>query len=183
MSIEISKGEEPYLIVSSDTHAGLQCENYRPYLESSLHDEFDKYVEERHEHRRITEEVNAEFLEQWEGENEEGLKGAYDSSVRNGVMDTDGISGEIIFADGDAVTGQESPPFGAGLAAGQITDSKLAFGGARAHNRWLEEFCGDDPVRRAGIALVPITHDVDEAVKEIETLAEKPGIYLSLIHI
>ena len=177
MSIEVSTGEEPYLIVSSDTHAGLQCENYRPYLEASLHDEFDKYVEERHEHRRITEEVNAEFLEKWEGENKEGLKGAYDSSVRNGVMDTDGISGEIIFADGDAVTGQESPPFGAGLAAGQITDPKLAFGGARAHNRWLEEFCGDDPVRRAGIALVPITHDVDEAVKEIESLAEKPGIY------
>ena len=177
MSIEVSKGEEPYLIVSSDTHAGLQCENYRPYLEASLHDEFDKYVEERHEHRRITEEVNADFLEKWEGENEEGLKGAYDSSVRNGVMDSDGISGEIIFADGDAVTGQESPPFGAGLAAGQITDPKLAFGGARAHNRWLEEFCGDDPVRRAGIALVPITHDVDEAVKEIELLAEKPGIY------
>ena len=72
---------------------------------------------------------------------------------------------------------RESPPFGAGLAAGQITDPKLAFGGARAHNRWLEEFCGDDPVRRAGIALVPITHDVDEAVKEIELLAEKPGIY------
>ena len=177
MSIEVSTGEEPYLIVSSDTHAGLQCENYRPYLEASLHDEFDKYVEERHEHRRITEEVNADFLEKWEGENEEGLKGAYDSSVRNGVMDSDGISGEIIFADGDAVTGQESPPFGAGLAAGQITDPKLAFGGARAHNRWLEEFCGDDPVRRAGIALVPITHDVDEAVKEIELLAEKPGIY------
>ena len=177
MSIEVSTGEEPYLIVSSDTHAGLQCENYRPYLESSLHDEFDKYVAERHEHRRITEEVNAEFLEKWEGENKEGLKGAYDSSVRNGVMDADGISGEIIFADGDAVTGQESPPFGAGLAAGQITDPKLAFGGARAHNRWLEEFCGDDPVRRAGIALVPITHDVDEAVKEIELLAEKPGIY------
>ena len=177
MSIEVSTGEEPYLIVSSDTHAGLQCENYRPYLEASLHDEFDKNVEERHEHRRITEEVNADFLEKWEGENEEGLKGAYDSSVRNGVMDSDGISGEIIFADGDAVTGQESPPFGAGLAAGQITDPKLAFGGARAHNRWLEEFCGDDPVRRAGIALVPITHDVDEAVKEIELLAEKPGIY------
>ena len=177
MSIEVSTGEEPYLIVSSDTHAGLQCENYRPYLEASLHDEFDKYVEERHEHRRITEEDNADILEKWEGENEEGLKGAYDSSVRNGVMDSDGISGEIIFADGDAVTGQESPPFGAGLAAGQITDPKLAFGGARAHNRWLEEFCGDDPVRRAGIALVPITHDVDEAVKEIELLAEKPGIY------
>ena len=45
MSIEVSTGEEPYLIVSSDTHAGLQCEDYRPYLDSSLHEEFDKYVE------------------------------------------------------------------------------------------------------------------------------------------
>ena len=76
-----------------------------------------------------------------------------------------GVAGEIIFADGDAVTGQESPPFGAGLAAGQITDSRQAFGGARAHNRWLEEFCATNPVRRAGVALVPITHDIDEAVK------------------
>ena len=85
-------------------------------------------------------------------------------------------AGEIIFADGDAVTGQESPPFGAGLAAGMITDSRLAFGGARAHNRWLEEFCATEPVRRAGVALVPVTHDVDLAVAEVESLAGRPGI-------
>ena len=91
-------------------------------------------------------------------------------------MDADGIAGEIIFADGDAVTGQESPPFGAGLHAGQITDPRLAFGGARAHNRWLEEFCATDPVRRAGVALVPITHDPAQGVREIESLAGKPGI-------
>ena len=88
-------------------------------------------------------------------------------------LDADGISGEIIFADGDAVTGMESPPFGAGLAAGQITDPRLAFAGARAHNRWLEEFCATSPARRAGVALLPITHGVDEAVKEIE----KPPIF------
>ena len=173
----VSTGPEPYIVVSSDTHAGLKCEEYRPYLESSLHEEFDAYVAERHEHRRIQEEVNAEFLEEWEGDNAEGLLGAYDPDIRDKVLDADGVAGEVIFADGDAVTGQESPPFGAGLAAGQITDSRQAFGGARAHNRWLEEFCATNPVRRAGVALVPITHDVDEAVREIESLAGRPGIH------
>jgi predicted TIM-barrel fold metal-dependent hydrolase len=173
---EISTGSEPYIVVSSDTHAGLQCEEYRPYLESSLHEEFDRYVAERHAHRRIAEELNAEFIAEWEGDNEWGLQGAYDPEVRDPVLDADGVAGEIIFADGDAVTGQESPPFGAGLHAGQITDPRLAFGGARAHNRWLEEFCATDPVRRGGVALVPITHDVDLAVAEIESLAGKPGI-------
>ncbi|MEE9416251.1 MAG: amidohydrolase, partial [Acidimicrobiales bacterium] len=104
---------DPYIIVSSDTHAGLQCEQYRPYLESSLHEAFDSYVVERHRHRRIAEEVNAEFIEQWEGDNAEGLRGAYDPVARDKELDADGIAGEVIFADGDAVTGQESPPFGA----------------------------------------------------------------------
>jgi predicted TIM-barrel fold metal-dependent hydrolase len=176
MNQPASTGGEPYVVVSSDTHAGLQCEDYRPYLESGLYDEFDRYVAERHAQRRIAEETNAEFVAQWEGDNAEGLLGAYDPVVRDKVMDADGIAGEIIFADGDAVTGQESPPFGAGLHAGQITDPRLAFGGARAHNRWLEEFCATDPVRRAGVALVPITHDPAQGVREIESLAGKPGI-------
>jgi predicted TIM-barrel fold metal-dependent hydrolase len=70
----------------------------------------------------------------------------------------------------------EAPPFGAGLQAGMITDPRLAWAGARAHNRWLEEFCATNPPRRAGVALVPVTHGVDEAVREIEDLAGKPGI-------
>ena len=176
MDRQVSTGDEPYIVVSSDTHAGLQCEEYRPYLDSALHEEFDGYVAERHKHRQIAEEVNAEFLAEWEGENEWGLQGAYDPEVRDPVLDADGVAGEIIFADGDAVTGQESPPFGAGLAAGMITDPRLAFGGARAHNRWLEEFCATEPVRRAGVALVPATHDVDLAVAEVESLAGRPGI-------
>ena len=48
MNRQVSTGDEPYIVVSSDTHAGLQCEEYRPYLDSALHDEFDDYVAERH---------------------------------------------------------------------------------------------------------------------------------------
>ena len=174
MSQQINTSNDPYIIVSSDSHAGLQCEEYRPYLDSAVHKEFDEYVKERHEHRRLTEEINGEYVEEWESTNAEGLRGAYDPEVRDKELDADGISGEIIFADGDAVTGMESPPFGAGLAAGQITDPRLAFAGAKAHNRWLEEFCATSPARRAGVALLPITHGVDEAFIEVEALAGKP---------
>jgi predicted TIM-barrel fold metal-dependent hydrolase len=173
---DVDTSNAPYIIVSSDTHAGLQCEEYRPYLDSKYHAAFDEYVAERHEHRRLAEEVNAEFIAQWEGDNAEGLRGAYDPEVRDKELDADGVAGEVIFADGDAVTGQESPPFGAGLSAGQITDPELAFAGARAHNRWLVDFCATNPVRRAGVGLVPITSGVDEALAEIEYLAGKPGI-------
>ena len=115
-----------------------------------FHPQFDEWVRERHHHRRLVEEVNGEYVAQWEGDNAEGLKGAYDPDIRDKELDADGIAGEVIFADGDSVTGQESPPFGAGLSAGMITDPELAFAGARAHNRWLVEFCATNPARRAG---------------------------------
>lgn len=172
----VDTSDAPYVIVSSDTHAGLQVAEYRDYLESRFHDAFDEWVRERHHHRRLVEEVNGEYVAKWEGENAEGLKGAYDPDVRDKELDADGIAGEVIFADGDSVTGQESPPFGAGLSAGMITDPELAFAGARAHNRWLVEFCATNPDRRAGVALVPVTHGVGRAVAEIESLAGQPGI-------
>ncbi len=172
----VDTSDAPYVIVSSDTHAGLQVEEYREYLDAKFHPQFDDWVRDRHRHRRLVEEVNGEYVAQWEGENAEGLKGAYDPEVRDKELDADGIAGEVIFADGDSVTGQESPPFGAGLSAGMISDPELAFAGARAHNRWLIEFCATNPARRAGVALVPIIHDVEQSVREIAELAGRPGI-------
>ena len=46
MTTDVNTSNDPYIIVSSDTHAGLQCEDYRPYLESSLHGEFDDFLAE-----------------------------------------------------------------------------------------------------------------------------------------
>lgn len=172
----VDTSDAPYVIVSSDTHAGLQVEQYRDYLDARFHPQFDEWVRERHHRRRLVEEVNGEYVERWERENAEGLRGAYDPEVRDKELDADGIAGEVIFADGDSVTGMESPPFGAGLSAGMITDPELAFAGAEAHNRWLVEFCATNPHRRAGVALVPIIHDVERSVAVIESLAGTPGI-------
>ena len=81
------------------------------------------------------------------------------------VLDGDGIAGEVIFPDG--ITEMNMPPFGAGLSL--PTDERivpeLQWAGARAHNRWLAEFCQMAPERRAGVAIAPICWDVDEAVR------------------
>src|SRR3954471_18885627 len=141
----IDQSDAPYVIVSSDTHAGLPVDEYRDYLESSVHAEFDEWLVTRHEHRTMVEEVNGEYVEQWERENELGLKGAFDPAIRDKVLDADGVAGEVIFPDGDSVTGMEAPPFGAGLQAGMITDPRLAWAGARADHRWLEGLWGAEP--------------------------------------
>jgi predicted TIM-barrel fold metal-dependent hydrolase len=167
---------ERYVVISSDCHAGLPCEEYRPYLDPKVIPQFEAFLAERQENRRMQLEMNAEYIERWEQENAEGLRGAFDPEQRDKELDADGVAAEVMFADADAITGLESPPFGAGLSAGQITDPELAFAGARAHNRWLAEFCAKNPVRRAGVALVPITSGVDRSIEEIEWAAAQPGI-------
>jgi len=165
-----------YVIISSDCHAGLACEDYRPYLESRYHRAFDDFLAERQASRDEALKMNYEYIMNWESHNEEGLRGAWDAEQRDKELDADGVAAEVIFADSDAITGKESPPFGAGLSAGEIKDPDLAFAGARAHNQFLVDLCATSPERRGGIALVPIVHDVPRAVKEIEWVAAHPGI-------
>lgn len=166
----------PYTIISADGHAGLPCEEYRPYLEPKYHPQFEEFLAERRAKRDADLKMNYDFIMHWETHNEEGLRGAFDVEQRDKELDADGVAAEVIFADADAISGIASPPFGAGLSAGEIEDPDLAFAGARAHNRFLVELCSHSPERRAGIGLVPICHDVDRGVAEIEWLAEHPGI-------
>ncbi len=81
----VDTSNEPYVIVSSDTHAGLQVEEYRDYLESKFHPQFDQWVVERHEHRRLVEEVNGEYVARWESENAEasGVRSTPRSATRS----------------------------------------------------------------------------------------------------
>ena len=44
--------------------------------------------------------------------------------------------------------------------------------GAKAHNRWLAELCSTSPERRCGVALVPITVEIDDVLAEIHHAGE-----------
>jgi hypothetical protein len=41
-----------YIVVSADGHAGLACEDYRPYLDSKYFPAFEGYLAERASHRK-----------------------------------------------------------------------------------------------------------------------------------
>ena len=159
---------ERFTIVSSDCHAGLPPERYRPYLDPQYREAFDQVLPIQ---KHLTDKAEQVFLlkdinEQWRSGVEEQLAGAWDHERRTEVLDADGVAGEIVFPDG--VTEQNAPPFGAGLALPTrniVPD--LQWAGARAHNRWLAEFCALDPVRRFGVAVCPLLWDTERAIEEV----------------
>jgi predicted TIM-barrel fold metal-dependent hydrolase len=166
-----------YLVISSDCHAGLPSAEYREWLDPDYREAFDQYLAVRAEKEAELAKQglrNEEFAEQWEAENAEGLRGGWDARRRDEELDADGVVGEVIFPDADAVSGGASAPFGAGLAASAEVPIELLMAGARAHNRWLAELCSDSPHRRAGVAIVPI-FDVEAAVEEI-TRSRESGL-------
>lgn len=163
-----------HLIISTDGHAGLPMEGYRDYLESQYLDQFDEALKLQRESTAKAEEnfLISEFNRNWRQGIEEDLTGAWDSDVRNRVLDGDGICAEVLFPDG--ITEMNAPPFGADLELRPDTvDPELQWAGARAHNRWMAEFCAASPLRRIGLAIIPLLWDVDQALAEVKLAHEK----------
>lgn len=156
-----------HLVVSADCHAGLPPGGYLEYLDPAYRDAYEEDIQvqlESARNLRRTMEIE-EINRRWREGIELELTGAWDHDQRLRVLDGDGIAAEVIFPDG--LTENNAPPFGAGLGVGpRGGERETQWAGARAHNRWLAEFCQMAPDRRVGVAVVPATWDVDEAVKE-----------------
>ena len=162
-----------HLVISADCHAGLPPGGYREYLDPQHRDVFDVALAQQLEITRDLEEhfLVKEINEGWRSGNEDDLSGAWDHDARIRVLDGDGIAGEVIFPDG--ITEMNAPPFGAGIGLSpRGADRELQWAGARSHNRWLAELVAMAPERREGVAIVPATWDVDEAVREVRWARE-----------
>ena len=140
-----------FLTVSSDCHAGLPPAQYRDYLDPQYRDAFDVALPIQIEQTQaaakmfLVDDINTEWRKDIEAE----LTGAWDHDQRCKVLDDDGIAGEVIYPDG--ITEMNMPPFGAGLSLpteGIVPE--LQWAGARAHNRWLAEYCDTHPTRLLG---------------------------------
>ena len=159
---------ERYLVVSTDGHAGLPPHEYRDYLDPQYRERFDEVLQAEIAQRQEREKtfLIKEYNEKWRAGNVGKLAAAWDSDLRTQVMDEDGVAAEVIFPDG--ITEMNAPPFGAGLGLKPWgVEPELQWAGARAHNRWIAEFCRKDPLRRVGLAIVPMLYDVDAAVAEV----------------
>ncbi|MFA5885944.1 MAG: amidohydrolase family protein [Acidimicrobiia bacterium] len=167
--------DAPYLIIAADSHAGLPTEEYRAYLASKYHGAFDDFLAER---AAVLEQVtkmgirNDDYAKQWFEEHGEELAGGWDAIKRDQALDADGVAGEVVYPDADAVESRTCVPFGAGLGLTGDLDPELGMAGAQAHNRWLAELCAVSPERRCGVALVPITAELDVVLAEIRRAKE-----------
>jgi predicted TIM-barrel fold metal-dependent hydrolase len=161
-----------YLVISADGHAGPPADVYRDYLDPSFREAFDAHQEELAAGRM----VNTAFVEEWDEETGDAeMKAGYDPAVRDAVLDQEGVAAEVLFPDADVLgTGRlASSPFGSGLGSGAGADPAAVKAGARAHNRWLADFCATNPDRRLGVAVVPVTAGIDDAVVEVRAAAER----------
>jgi predicted TIM-barrel fold metal-dependent hydrolase len=157
---------EPYLLITADTHAGGSHAQYREYLEPNYRAQFDEW---RGGYKNPSQQHYArKKLRNW------------DMDVRSEDQNSQGVVGEVVFPNTvppffrkSIVTAQPPKP----------EDYELTLAGIRAHNRWLKDFCAEDPDRRAGIGLI-LPNDLDEAVKDIEFIAEaglRGGVLLPLV--
>ncbi|HWB67823.1 MAG TPA: amidohydrolase family protein [Mycobacteriales bacterium] len=143
--------DERYLVISADCHGGGNITDYKPYLARRWHDEFDAWA--------ATYEIPYEDMKGPDGDRN------WDSDRRRDELEADGIVAEVIFPNTvppffpKASLTEQPPPANAG-------DLEARWAGLQAHNRWLADFCGQLPGRRAGIAQITL-HDIDASVAEI----------------
>src|SRR3546814_5811277 len=83
--------------------------------------------------------------------------------MRNSQQEADGVVGEVVFPN-------TVPPLFPSfvLFAKPPTDEEYAHrhAGVQAHNRWLVDWCGEFPERRAGIGQI-FLNDVDDAIADV----------------
>ncbi|MCB0997606.1 MAG: amidohydrolase family protein, partial [Acidimicrobiales bacterium] len=149
-----SHRHDRYVVISADGHAGADLRGYRPYLDSSLQDEFDRWADA--------------YVNPFGDLERPDANRNWDSDVRNAALEADGVVGEVIYPN-------TVPPFfpRSGLTASvpSASEYELRLAGLRAHNRWLAEWCAALPGRRAGIGQV-LLNDVDDAVADVEWIAD-----------
>ena len=146
---------EHYTIITADSHAGGSHAQYRDYLESRWHDDFDAW---RGKYKNPFKDLgDNRRLRNW------------DNEMRNGQQEADGVVGEVIFPN-------TIPPFFPSFVLfarpprdGIEYEQRLA--GIRAHNRWLKDFCEAYPERRAGIGQV-FLNNLDDALEDVRWIKE-----------
>src|SRR5436190_23659155 len=92
--------DAPYLIISSDCHAGLPTEEYRPYLDTRFHRAFDEFLCQRDARRAAATRLgvrNEDFAARWFRDHEEGLRGGWVLAQRIKELDGDGVAAVFFF--------------------------------------------------------------------------------------
>jgi len=129
--------EPRYTVISADSHCGADVVDYRPYLASKFHDEFDAWA--------ATYEVPFADLLAPSATGTGTPTGAWPSTRPTASWPRSFFPNTVppFFEEGNLVA---LPPSEA--------DYDRRFAGVQAHNRWVADFCTAAPGRRAGVIQV-----------------------------
>lgn len=161
---------EHVTIISADTHGGGRILDYKPYLESRWHEEFEEW--------------RAQYRNPFRDLQERAPEGSardrnWDMERRTSEQYGDGVVAEIVFPN-------TVPPFfpTAQFNAPQPTADNLErrLAGLRAHTRWLKDFCLELPEQRCGLPQI-VVNDLDEAVADVQWAAANGFTSVLLPHI
>jgi predicted TIM-barrel fold metal-dependent hydrolase len=148
--------DDHYVVISADCHAGGSHAQYREYLEAEFLDEFDAW--------------RGEYSNPFRDLQDDGRARNWDDERRINDLAADGQVGEVTFPN------TVPPFFPTGVVIARppedAEDYRRRWAGLRAHNRWMVDFVGRHPDRRAGIFQV-FLNDVDAAIKEVEWAASQ----------
>ncbi|HMG41035.1 MAG TPA: amidohydrolase family protein [Acidimicrobiales bacterium] len=145
---------ERYTIISADCHAGGSHAQYREYLDPAYLDDFDAW--------------RGRYKNPFKDLGDQRRYRNWDNDMRNSQQEADGIVAEVVFPN-------TVPPFFPSFvlfappARPEEYPHRLA--GIRAHNRWLVDWCGQYPERRAGIGQI-FLNDVDDAIEDVRWIKE-----------
>ena len=174
------------IIVSTDCHAGLPTDGYREYLESEHHGVLDDYLASREQARAVGATLGSgrkgfaifsqQFVDDFNAEDlvePGGPAGAWDFERRTKELEADGVAAEVIYPGPVNLNIETSIPFQGRAFFGDAFTADhslpLMWAGARAYNRFLSERL--DPLRQAGLALIPSLADMDEVLAELRWAA------------
>ena len=141
--------KDPYILITADTHAGGSHAQYREYLDPRWREVFDEW---RGGYRNPSQQhYGSKKLRNW------------DFEVRSTDQNSQGVVGEVVYPN------TVPPFFSKSIVTAQPPrpeNYERALAGIRAHNRWLKDFCDEDPVRRAGVGLI-LPNNIEEAIKDV----------------
>jgi predicted TIM-barrel fold metal-dependent hydrolase len=167
--------EEPFVIISSDGHAGALMADYRPYLDEPYREEFDSFLTAWNEHGArafdlvsLARRTDQEFVDGWKEKmfDTGRVNGFSDSAQRLREVEKEGVSAEVLFPD-FGIPFQLANPSSASQLGLPPLDEEHRRAGMRAFNRWLVDYISVAPERFAGMAAVSWQWDIDDAVAEV----------------
>ena len=164
--VTVSSNPQPerrQVIISTDGHAGADLWDYKPYLESRYHEQFDAWA--------------STFHDAWPEDTDQ----ARPLNHRLGVASATAPLNWDPRCVSSTSTVRASPPKCSSRiphrrstrrapshrrARVETRSSNCDSTGLRAHNRWIADFCSEAPDRWAGFAQV-FLDDIDAAVTEV----------------